>query len=270
MGIAELDFRRHAQLKQGLQSELKEELINSCEDQRCARTGWQITPGWDDEEDMPDDTMTRCPCYQRMNLGVDMFDAGIPREFWGVEDLEPDFNKHAFEMMHEYAANLDRACKHGLGFVLTGRNGVGKTSSACIPLIAALRSGRSGALVSWPDYIEGARRAWRDAALARHLDERLMREVLVIDELGKEHVTSDETFVAGKLDSVLRSRRGALMPTIIITNYKISELVERYGASIESLIADRFKTITYRPGDFRAKVASTFDWDATLKGGSDV
>lgn len=265
MGIAELDYRRHAELKLQLQAKMHNEVISSCENFLCAQTGWVITPGWDDEEDMPADKMERCPCFSRVNLGVDMFDAGIPKEFWDVEGLEPTFNRHAFEQMHEYADHLDAACDHGLGFILTGRNGVGKTSSACIPLIAALRAKRSAALISWPDYVEGCRRAWKDPALAKHLDERSMRQLIVLDEIGKEHVTSDETFVAGKMDSLLRGRRGALLPTIVITNLTMPQLIERYGASIESLLADRFKTIKYRPGDFRVKAPGR-SWDEMLKG----
>lgn len=245
-----------------LLEELKREVVAQCEEPGCGQTGWIVTRGWDEEADLPADTMTRCPCSKHLKLSLGMHDAGLPREFWSVETLIPSFNVHAFDQLSRYANKLDAAMKHGLGFILTGRNGTGKTSSACVPLIRALREGRSAALISWPDFVDGMRRSWKDPQLTRHLDERVMRDLVVFDELGKEHVTNDETFVSGKLDSILRLRRGALLPTIITTNLSPGQLVERYGRSIESLLADRFKTLNYRPGDFRIKVER--NWDEML------
>ena len=147
----------------------------------------------------------------------------------------------------------------GQAFLLIGKNGSGKSSSACLPLIAALRGGYTASFVNFPDLVGGWRRSWRDAALARHLDERLHRDLVVLDEVGKEHIGNDDTFVASRLDSLLRLRRGEMLPTIITTNLQVAELISRYGESIGSLLADRYKTVNYRPGDFRVKMAKSWD-----------
>lgn len=262
MSIADLDHQRHAEIAERLGTELHRELVVPCE--LCGGHGTKLHRGWD-ENDLPVDRMTLCSCRSELDLRLAMFDAGIPREFHDIEALVPELNVHAFDALSRYADRLDAAMKHGLGLILTGRNGTGKTSSACIPLIRCLRERRTAAMISWPDYVDGLRRAWKDPALARHLDRRAMRDLVVLDELGKEHETNDTTFVAGKLDSILRMRRGAMLPTIVISNLNAAQLVARYGASIESLLADRYKPIAYRPGDFRVRTGSS--WDALIEGG---
>lgn len=262
MGIAELDYRRHAEVRERLAERLHRELVQPCD--KCGGTGSTVERAWDEAADMPDDRINRCTCTRERLHRVALHEAGLPEEFWQADAIIPTFNERAFRLLHMYADHLDDALRHGLGLIMTGKNGTGKTSSACVAVIAAIRQGRTAALVSWPDYVDGLRRSWRDPVLARHLDERGMRDLLVIDELGKEHETNDASFVAGKLDSLLRLRRGALLPTILTTNLTAAQLIKRYGASIESLLADRFKTVPYRPGDFRVKVER--DWDEMLTG----
>lgn len=265
-GFAELDHRRHAQLVEQTHARLYAQLVDGCEERACAKSGWIHVPGWDEARDLPDDKLVPCPCLARVRLGRAMADAGIPERFWGVETLVPTYNEAAFDELHRYAEHLERAITHGLSLVLTGKNGSGKTSSACIPMIRALRNGHTAALISWPNYIDGQRRGWRDADLQRHLDERAARDLVFIDELGKEGDAADPTFAVGKLDQLLRNRNGSLLPVIIATNLTMPELATRYGASIESLLSeDRFRVIKYRTADFR-KQGPVRDWDALLTG----
>ena len=261
MGIAELDHRRHREMADNLYNRRRRELIGECE--KCDGTGNISHEEWVD--DIPVPRSETCVCKAALIFEMGMHDAGLPREFWGAESIIPEFNRRAFDELAKYARNLDRVRAHGLGLVLTGRNGSGKSSSACLPLITAIRSGVTASFVNFPDLVGGWRRSWRDAELATHLDERLHRDLVVLDEVGKEHVGTDDTFVASKIDSLLRLRRGSMLPTIITTNLTIPELIKRYGESVGSLLADRYKVISYKPGDFRVKMAST--WDALIEGG---
>ena len=56
-----------------------------------------------------------------------------------------------------------------------------------------------------------------------------------------------------------------MLPTVITTNMTIPELIARYGQSIGSLLADRYKVIKYKPNDFRVRMSGT--WDDLLGGG---
>ncbi len=261
MGLAELDHVRHAQVGEELFRRRKKEVIDACE--KCGGAGKISSEVWDDD-DIPTTTSVMCSCKVQVLHELSLQEAGLPREFWNAEDIEPEFNQHAFKVLRRYSQNLDAALEHGLGLVLTGKNGSGKSSSACLPLIAAVRQGRSSAFINFPDLVQGWRRAWKDNALGHHLDERVHRDFVVLDELGKEHVGSDEGFVASKFDSLLRLRRGEMLPTVITTNLTVPELVKRYGDSIASLLSDRYKVLKYRPGDFRVRMANT--WDDLLGG----
>jgi len=263
MGIAELDHRRHREMADELYNRRRQELISDCD--RCGGTGFISHEEWDG--DIPVPKSETCECKATLLFEMGLQDAGLPREFWEAESIIPAFNRKAFDELARYARNLRRVRAHGLGLVLTGRNGSGKSSSSCLPLIAAIRSGSTASFVNFPDLVGGWRRAWRDADLARHLDERLHRDLVVLDEVGKEHIGTDDTFVSSRFDSLLRLRRGAMLPTIITTNLKIPEMIKRYGESVGSLLADRYKVISYRPSDFRVKMSSS--WDELLDGGDD-
>lgn len=266
MGIADLDGARHLAILEQTEDRLRRELVAACP--LCRGTGTTIVHGWDDEADVPKDRVRLCSCRVELNDRIALMEAGVPEELYEVDSLVPTLNTHAFELADVFVANLESAMARGLSLLFTGKNGAGKTSAAAKILLGVLRAGRTAALISWPDYVDGLRRAWKEPAHGRWLDDRVMRDVAVFDELGKEHQTTDTSFVIGKLDSVLRMRRGANLPTIITTNLTPAEVVSRYGASMDSLLADRFKVVAFRPGDFRKR--SGFDWNAALTGEKDA
>jgi hypothetical protein len=98
--------------------------------------------------------------------------------------------------------------------------------------------------------------------LLAHLDERLARDVVVLDEIGKEHTGHDSSDVLARFDSLLRMRRGAFLPTILVTNLDPGDLVERYGESVGSLLGDRFRIVQYEPGDYRSETGPS--WSSLL------
>lgn len=262
MGIAELDHQRHDQMGDELWARLKTEHIDSCS--KCKGSGTVHSRTEFVEEIIPINKAKVCKCRTLCQHLLDLHDAGLPQEFWEVDEIEPTFNVDLFKKIRDYSGNLSNAVKHGLGFLLTGENGSGKSSSACIPLIEGIRQGFSVAFVNWPDFIKGSRTAQANRELAQHLDKRSYRDLVVLDEVGKERIGNDETFAESSLDSLLRMRRGAMLPTIITTNLNFEGFVDRYGTSVSSLVVDRFKILEFKPGDFRVKMSGT--WDQLLKG----
>ena len=270
MGLAELDHRRHSELADRLWAELKTRQIVICED--CDGNG--SLPLLDEDMDVEEmdllrPTRTReCHCRRNALVTLGLFEAGLPNEFWQADEIKPELNIENYDSLRLYAENIRRAKRHGLSLLLTGERGTGKTSSAAIALIAAVQQKMSAAYISFPDLIQGMRRAWRDERHGRYLDDRCTRDFVVVDELGKEHTGKDSDFVLSKLDSLVRTRRGLMQPTILITNDPPLELFRRYGASFESLLADRYKLMAYAPGDYRVRTASRDTWLEKLTGDS--
>ena len=261
MGIAEIDAGRHHEMREALFERLKRERIEPCE--TCNGNGLLTALSWDEDDPLIPHTITStCECKIAVLHIVNLFDAGVPQEFWKADEIEAEHNIAQFKLLHTYAKRLAAARKHGLGLVLHGENGTGKSSSASIPIIAALREGMSAAFISWPDLVQGWRRGFKDPALVSHLDERLARDLIVLDEVGKEHVGNNSGDVLARFDSLLRMRRGAFMPTILVTNLDPGDLIARYGESVGSLLTDRFKIVQYEPGDWRSEVGPS--WGSLL------
>jgi len=180
--------------------------------------------------------------------------ANVPREFWTVEDLVFERNIPARERVGAYVEDLAGALKVGSGFLMTGRNGVGKTACACVVLATAARAGHSVAYLTSHDFVTSAIPASRDIELEQWRRELLGADFLVLDEIGKEHRAAGSEYALSELDSLLRWRRGEARPTILITNFDAREFATTYGDSLWSAIRDRLEILKFRDGDFRSEL----------------
>ena len=241
-----------------LHRELTRKAVETCSD--CGGSGLVTVI----EGDEP--SSRRCACRRRVDHLVRLAAAEVPREFWTVADLVLEWNRDKQEAVTAYCGNLAAAREHGLGFLMTGENGVGKTVCACTVLDAALRQGYSAHYVTFHTLLARIRRGQRDWMLRDALDEALRCDFLVLDELGKEGAASQDAYVVSELDAVLRQRRHNLLPTVVVTNLEADRVGDVYGASVDSLISDRMRVLTFRPGDFRKRGSAHETW-ARLLGG---
>jgi DNA replication protein DnaC len=213
----------------------------------CHATGWI-------HEDI-DDFHTKqlpCECRKRASYKMGLVAGNIPPEFWKVEDLEWTYNLDNLERVYAYCADLPSARSEGRGFTMTGENGAGKTGMACVILSAALRAGYRAAYLTAHDYLTTIPATWRDTELKEWLNELIQADFLVLDEMGKEFRAAEASKLA-EVDSLLRARRGAMKPTIAVSNLSLKGFREVYGSSIDSILADRNKRLLYEPGDFRKR-----------------
>jgi DNA replication protein DnaC len=264
MGIAEIDVERHREMVENLHSELMKTVVGKCE--LCEGKGFISETKWEEEDEViPLLVSITCSCKKKVIEKIDFMEAGIPMEFWKADEIEPEYNVDQFKLLHAYSKRLKRAKKHGLGLLLHGENGTGKSSSASIAIIAALRADMTAAYISWPDLVQGRRRNMKSPELLGQIDDRFSRDVIVLDELGKEHSSqNNKGEICALLDSILRLRRGAFLPTIIVSNLDPPGIVDQYGESIGSLLTDRFKMLLYEPGDYRGSLGP--NWDELLGG----
>lgn len=207
--------------------------------------------GWLHEE--VDDFNTRqvpCECRQRANYKLGLVAGNIPPEFWKVDELEWVHNLDNLALIQRYCEDLPTARSGGKGFTMLGENGAGKTGMSCLVLSAALREGYRVAYLTAHDYLTTIPGTWRDPDLKEWLDDLIQADWLVLDEMGKEFRREDASKLA-EIDSLLRARRGAMKPTIVVSNLSFKDFKAVYGASIDSILADRNKMLIYEPGDYR-------------------
>lgn len=240
--------------------QFKLEIVGMCT--KCGGTGHSTGAELDEETLAPE--ISLCECAGLWNFRLDQIKAAIPKEFWSVEDLDMDNNDQCSIMISRYIKNLSNARKKGLGFLMMGENGVGKTTLATLVLSKAIRAGWSAFYITAHDMVDIIFKSFKNERLGKLLDSKLDSDFVVIDEIDKTHIKGDNSYVLTKVDSILRRRRAIVKPTTLITNMTEAELNRMLGASIMSIVSSSMKQLRFRPGDFRKKQGAT--WDQMLEG----
>lgn len=180
---------------------------------------------------MSESMLEPCPCSREVYVGAQLVRGGVPvglaLRAHRVQIAAADPNREAMLAVERYGARVDRAARAGMGLLLHGRNGCGKTTAAVRALRAAVGrlrelGSRAAPLVRYataPDAAAAPPPGWGGAALA------------VLDELGKE---PGGDRAAAAVDGLIRSREGR--PIIVVSNATPEELARRYGASVTSMI----------------------------------
>jgi DNA replication protein DnaC len=172
--------------------------------------------------------------------------ANLPMKTIGMElsDLDPT---PAIEKVETWVSTVEsgRVIKSpgspaaGLGLLLIGEPGHGKTTMAAIALQRLIR-GMSipGAFYDYPKLIRLEKESWDDEdakVLMKQIygDSKDSIPLLVLDDLGKKYRTQSG-FAENHFDALLRSRFNAGLPTIITTNVALNRWRSTYGSAMES------------------------------------
>lgn len=168
-----------------------------------------------------------------------LINMGVPKALLDLSLEDLDLNEKILDYVQGYIDNIDNSFKYNKGLFLYGSNGTGKTSIASIIIKEAYKHRYTAKRVTWVDYMTLYTRAWgcNNFELKMHTEDVIKdikdREFLVLEEIGKEQ---DNKLAMTLLEDLLRHREDKGFPTIICTNLAPKSVVERYGASIESLI----------------------------------
>lgn len=168
-----------------------------------------------------------------------LINMGVPKALLDLSLEDLDLSEKILDYVQGYIDNIDNSFKYNKGLFLYGSNGTGKTSIASIIIKEAYRHRYTAKRMTWVDYMTLYTRAWgcNNFELKMHTEDVIKdikdREFLVLEEIGKEQ---DNKLAMTLLEDLLRHREDKGFPTIICTNLAPKSVVERYGASIESLI----------------------------------
>ncbi len=172
-----------------------------------------------------------CPCIDQYVLWRAFSWAGVPLSYQRLS--WSDYiggDENAVEKVLRWVEDYDYNMKTGIGMILHGNSGSGKTFMSTLTIKSMVARGFNCFFVPSHELINVYMNSWRDPVV-REWFERRVREtdLLVIDDLGKESnqvagkdgkAVAMDSFQVPKraLDSILRYRIGEARPTIITTN----------------------------------------------------
>jgi len=140
----------------------------------------------------------------------------IPRRFWSasIERVPQSIQRE----IKNYIKNLDFFLDRAVGLLLWGPNGTGKTSAAALLGMASCRAGVS-VLFATSETLRQAATGFRESrAVEADLYQRASTvDVLIIDDLGKEHSGATK-YNEALLENLVRTRSGGLRITHATTN----------------------------------------------------
>lgn len=156
--------------------------------------------------------------------------AKIPKRFWGLTLEDYNFKGQGTleKVFKAYVANFSTMMNDACNLLIAGSNGTGKTMLASIILQEGLKRYYSGYYITISEYINLKFNSI-------DLTELTNCDILIIDELGAELQLKTHAEVVA-IESLLKYREEKGLVTIICTNMEKSELSERYGNTVFSLL----------------------------------
>lgn len=135
--------------------------------------------------------------------------------------------KTCFEVAKKYADNFEEYLSNGTGLVLFGSVGTGKTHLAAAIALQLLSNGVPVVFKTSIDLFSDIRGTYNsDVSESKIMDTYNTTDLLIIDDLGKEKIT---TWSASMLFAIINARYERMLPTIITTNLGYNDLSNMLG-----------------------------------------
>jgi len=162
----------------------------------------------------------------------------IPRRLWStsLEKLPNEADSYKPNIV-KYINNLRTARKKGLGLILYGENGSGKSALAAIIAREAYLAGFTVFWTGCNDYKAAVFSREEFDEYTTIVERAQEVDFLVIDDMGKEYRGKSE-FMESEIDNLIRKRVLNGCVTIVTTNLKPERMKEEYTPSTISLFKE--------------------------------
>lgn len=217
---------------------LKEQLISACP--KCKGTA------------------IGCSCLDTFRVEFRKVKSNLPAKYRSakVEDITHPQILKARQTLQDYTANVTIHRASGMGLVLYGSPGLGKTYLASAVLNEAFKFGYTGYFTTLDRCVNEYASGWKDLDLKMEFTESVLeKDFLVLDEVGNESRTN-VALVRGCFNDILRHRSNSLLPTIITSNLAFEKFATAYGDEIYSLLHESSIPVPFEGIDFRKGMAN--------------
>ncbi|MEI7025471.1 primosomal protein DnaI [Paenibacillus sp. y28] len=143
-----------------------------------------------------------------------------------ILDKDPE-RATAVGRLLEYMVETKEGGLQRKGFYLVGQFGTGKTFLMCYMLHELAKSGRTGAIVYMPDFVEDLKNMFGDQQrLKETIDALKETDLLVFDDIGAENLNP---WVRDHVMGAILNYRMNRKPTFFTSNYELDELEKHFS-----------------------------------------
>ena len=196
----------------------------------------------------------RCPCDEQLGLHLWLLNAGLDLRYQRLGWSDAVGVEHGVtKTIMDYAEHAQAYATSGVGLVLIGRRGTGKTMISALLLKELMSRGFTGYFSTFQGLLDLYTAGWgKNTADERLWYDRKIKNVgvLVVDDMGREH-DGRLPVAEAAFDDVLRARVAADRPTIITSNRGLQELGELYSLNAMSLLDECTLAVEFTGEDYR-------------------
>lgn len=161
--------------------------------------------------------------------------AGIERRYIDahLSNLDSIYNVYQQQQVREYCASIQSNIENGIGIILRGPVGTGKTTLGIAVLQHALLNGYGALFVPTASLLDNifTLKATNIEDWASYEKRLRTASLLMLDDLGTETDKTDG-WVITKLDAIISERYNRMLPVIITTNLTSEQMKGKYAERI--------------------------------------
>jgi DNA replication protein DnaC len=191
---------------------------------------------------------------KRKLAAEDLTLACLPRRFWNARFRDIPDGVEYKDLVRKYLAKIDEAVRSGIGLMLWGGPGSGKTGAASVCLKYALRSGFTGLYVTAEDLRHAFREKEEFDDDVTLVERAQIVDVLLLDDLGKEFRTRAGNATV-EMENLIRKRVQDKKTLLITTTADVDEAETMFGVGLMSMLTEAVVPVRVYGVDWREKKA---------------
>lgn len=194
-----------------------------------------------------------CDCMGQKQLHKQYLNAGIGTTYQRLDFPDYEGDKEVLKFLLRYIEGYERYASRGIGLLLTGSFGTGKSFLASLILKEFVKQGYRCFSTTFAQTIDMLTAGWKSNDDRRYFQRRFVdSEILLLDDVGRE-LRSKSNLTEATFDTILRTRVQEGRPTFITTNMSPEELGDGYGSAVLSLLKEHSIVCEMSGEDFRSQ-----------------